>query len=97
MRRLRPSPAPVLIALLVASPGTADDPFDIQRIEVAERAVQADLADLDGDGLGDLLWTSVTGVPPEESRTLHVHYGNESGALPPSDNSRHFALQFPSG
>lgn len=84
----------MLVALLAAAPGAADDPFDIQLIEVAERAVQADLVDLDGDGHGDLLWTSVTGVPPEESRTLHVHYGDGSGSLPPSAD---WSTEVPSG
>ena len=38
---------------------------------------------MDGDGRGDLIWTGVQGLPPEEQRTLRVHFGAEDGSLSP--------------
>ncbi len=62
--------------------GADDDLFAIQRIPVEGRAIQADLVDLDGDGIGDLLWVGVVGLPPDERRRLSVHFGAEGGVLP---------------
>jgi hypothetical protein len=81
------------LALLAGLPARADDAFAIQRIEPATRVVQADIDDLDGDGLGDLLWTGVEGLPPDERRSLHVHFGR-TGDLPALPD---LSLPVPSG
>ena len=61
----------------------AEEPdFRIREISVSHRVVQADLVDLDGDTRGDLLWTSVQGVPPHEKRELRVHFQREDGSFP---------------
>lgn len=67
------------LALLAGLPARAEDAFAIQRIQPGARVVQADIDDLDGDGLGDLMWTGVEGLPPEERRSLHVHFGRPDG------------------
>jgi hypothetical protein len=60
--------------LLALAGSAAAEPFDVQALATALRVVQADLVDLDGDGVGDLAWIGVRGLPPEEERTLHVHF-----------------------
>jgi hypothetical protein len=63
--------------LLLALPAQAEDVFRIFEIATDSRVVQADLADVDGDGRGDLVWTGSSGMPPNERRRLHVHYGKQ--------------------
>ena len=82
--RFRPGLATTGIALALFCPKstTADESiFRIREIPVSHRVVQADLVDLDGDARGDLLWTSVQGVPPHERRELRVHFQREDGSL----------------
>jgi hypothetical protein len=82
VRNARRACAPLALALL-SQPADADDaPFAIQRIEASMRPIQADLADLDGDGRGDLLWTGTEGMPPSERRVLHAHFGGPDAVLP---------------
>ncbi|HEX5066828.1 MAG TPA: VCBS repeat-containing protein [Myxococcota bacterium] len=70
---------------LASSHAAADDaPFQIQEIASPDRAIQADLADFDGDGRADLLWTSSRGLPPEEQRELRIHLAGPDGM--PSQN-----------
>jgi hypothetical protein len=66
--------APLAALLLALGLPAASQPFDVQSLATALRVVQADLVDLDGDGVGDLVWIGVRGLPPDEERTLHVHY-----------------------
>ena len=73
------------IALVcLAGVARADDtPFALQTILFPEgRVVQADLADLDGDGRGDLLAIRSVGIPPAERREVHVFYQREGGGFP---------------
>ena len=73
----------LLLSIGCARASQAEEPvFRISEIPVSHRVVQADLIDLDGDGLGDLLWTAVQGVPPLERRELRVHFQREDGSLP---------------
>jgi hypothetical protein len=58
----------------LAIPAAAEDPFQIETLSLGGRVVQADLVDLDGDALGDVLCIRVEGMPPNERRTLHVFY-----------------------
>jgi hypothetical protein len=68
------------LALAGAMAARADDPFVIQEIASPDRVVQADLADLDGDGRAELVWISSKGLPPEEQRELRIHRGGPDGA-----------------
>lgn len=81
--------------LLALAAGGAADPFDVQSLPTALRVVQADLVDLDGDGVGDLVWTGVRGLPPEEERTLHVHFRKAPGA--PLSDTPDLARPLPPG
>lgn len=69
------------LALLGLPRATAaqEAPFQILEVASPERVVQANLADLDGDGRGDLVWISSRGLPPQEQRELRVHLGGADG------------------
>jgi hypothetical protein len=86
----------LLLSLQLASADAAADgaPFQLQEISSPDRAIQADLADLDGDGRDDLLWISSRGLPPEEQRELRVHLAGPDG-MPAASFSWRSAL--PSG
>jgi hypothetical protein len=74
--------AAAFLSHIAAVADADDDLFAIQRIPVEGRAIQADLVDLDGDGIGDLLWVGVIGLPPDEQRRLFAHFGADGGVLP---------------
>jgi len=57
-------------------------PFALQTLAGEGRTVTAELADVDGDGRGDLLTLVARGVPPDEQRDLEVRFGSAEGALP---------------
>lgn len=63
------------IVVLHATLVHAQEPFRFHTVETPDRIVQADLADLDGDNHGDLVWTGIRGLPPTETRELHIHFG----------------------
>jgi hypothetical protein len=69
------------LALALAAPwvALADPYFEIREVASPDRVLQADLADLDGDGRGDLLWISSRGIPPDEERELRVHLAGADG------------------
>jgi hypothetical protein len=72
-------------ALLAAHASVADDaalPFAIQAIPSAGRTVSAEIVDLDGDGRAELLAIVFRGVWPDETREIHVHYPDATGAVP---------------
>jgi hypothetical protein len=82
------APRAWLLALAAGAPlaAAADEPkqpFELREIASPDRAVQADLADLDGDGRGDLIWISTRGLPPQEERELRVHLGGADGLPAP--------------
>lgn len=80
---LRSLAAAGCIAVLGPTSAHADgEPFQIVEIATAHRVAQADIVDLDGDGRGDLLWTSIENLPPSERRRLHVHFQRADGTLP---------------
>jgi hypothetical protein len=70
-----------LLGVLLAAGWAAAEPFEIQTIPTSLRIVQADLVDLDGDGIGDLIWIGIRGMPPEEERTLHIHFRRDDRTL----------------
>lgn len=67
---------------LLVRPAVAADPFFVQIIEVAERTVVAEIADLDGDGRSDLLQVVFAGIPPNEKRLIRVFYQRAQGTIP---------------
>jgi hypothetical protein len=78
------------VALLLASvalcrlpAARADELFDILQIDNQGRGVAAELAELNGDGRTDLMVVTLTGIPPEERRTVQVYLQTPDGALPP--------------
>lgn len=64
-----------------------DDVFELREFSVADRIVAARFADLDGDGLDDLLVATLAGIPPTERRRLGVYWQRPGGGFPdlPSD------------
>ncbi len=72
----------VLLAVALAEAVRAEDAFHVQSIAVAERVLQADLVDLDGDGRGDLLSMWASGMPPDERREIQVYYQHPDGEFP---------------
>lgn len=70
------------MVLLAGRAAAADDPFFVQVIEVAERTVAAEIADLDGDGRSDLMQIVFSGIPPNESRRIRVFYQTPVGTIP---------------
>ncbi|MGH0028211.1 MAG: FG-GAP repeat domain-containing protein, partial [Myxococcota bacterium] len=96
MRRRRIAIVARLAALLVTLPGVAsgdEEPFAVQQVDPGSRVVQAEIDDLDGDGHGDLVWTGVEGMPPDEERTLYVHFGADRRVPPAPD----WSMRVPSG
>lgn len=69
---------------LVAGPALGEDMFDVLEIESRGRTLSAEIADLNGDGLGDLLQFTSTGMPPDGSRSIRVYLQADGGipALP---------------
>jgi hypothetical protein len=72
-------------AAWLGEPASAD-PFAIQAISLGGRVVQADLADFDGDGRGDLVCIRFDGLPPREKRAIHVFYQKEDRTFGPSSD-----------
>ena len=73
-----------LLAHATARATAADSaPFDVTIVAGGGRTVAAEIVDLNGDGRADLLQIVVTGLPPNEERTVRVYYQDEAG-LPTS-------------
>jgi hypothetical protein len=74
-----------LLLLPAALPGRSlaqDVAFQLIEIANRGRTTGAEIADLDGDGLGDLLCIVFSGLPPEERRDLAVRFQRADGSLP---------------
>ncbi len=59
-----------------------DEVFDILELETQGRVVAAHFADFDGDERTDLMIATLEGIPPAESRTLHVYRQSEDRSFP---------------
>ena len=83
MRSRFPSALSLTTLLLAFSAiAAADDLFDITELSADGRVVRAEFADFDGDGRKDLLIVTLNGIPPSETRALHVYLGDADGAFP---------------
>ncbi len=69
----------LLSTWLIAGPVAGKDLFDVVEIESRGRTLAAEIADLDGDGLSDLVQFTSTGLPPDDSRSIRVYLQSESG------------------
>jgi len=68
---------------LTALPVDADDDvFAITRVAVEGRALAAEVADFDGDGDSDLMVVTLDGMPPDETRRIHVYLGSDEAGFP---------------
>jgi hypothetical protein len=71
------------LILLASSLSASSEPlFEIQEIPIQGRTVAAELADLDGDGVMDLVVFTLDGIPPDEERNIHVYLRGADGVLP---------------
>jgi hypothetical protein len=84
MRMKSSFPQLLCIAAIVTPPAAIaeDEVFAVQEIPYSERVVTASFADFNGDGAEDLMLVTLDGIPPAESRTIHVHYQSEDGVFP---------------
>lgn len=81
----RPKSALLLTLLLVlglVEVARAEDYFAITRVDNLGRSVAAELLDLNGDGRTDLFVVALTGMPPQEQRSVRVYLQREDGTLP---------------
>jgi hypothetical protein len=58
-----------------------DAPFELRSLAGPGRTALAEIADLDGDGRGDVVTASFTKLPPNQLRKLRVHFQREDGSL----------------
>lgn len=76
----------VLLAALLAIPANhanADDEiFELSELPTSGRVVAARFADFDGDGRKDLLLATLAGIPPSETRSLHIYAQGADGHFP---------------
>jgi hypothetical protein len=73
-----------LSLVLLCAPASADDstpPFELLTLPGPGRTAFAEIADLDGDGRGDVVTASFGRLPPDQRRTLRVHFQREDGAF----------------
>jgi hypothetical protein len=74
---------PLALLAAIPTPARADrEMFEITELETSGRVVTAEFADFDGDGLDDLMIATLDGVPPDESRLIHVYDGRSDGSFP---------------
>lgn len=57
----------------------ADDPFEVTSLRLADRVVAAQFADVTGNQRDDLIIITLGGLPPRETRTIHIYLQNEDG------------------
>lgn len=74
----------VIASLFLASAAPAQEssaPFQLVTLPGPGRTAFAEIADLDGDGRGDLVTASFTKLPPNQQRKLRVHFQREDGSF----------------
>ena len=75
----------VLLALAVGA-AADDEIFALSRVDLAGRILTTHAADFDGDGSSDLMVVTLEGIPPAETRTIHVYLRSDDGELPTVPN-----------
>jgi hypothetical protein len=74
----------LIATLLLAASAPAQEsgaPFQLVALPGPGRTAFAEIADLDGDGRGDLVTASFSKLPPNQLRKLRVHYQREDGGF----------------
>ena len=72
-----------VVGLLLAAPAGADDAvFAVEQVDVEGRVLAAEIADFDGDGDADLMAVALDGMPPDETRHIHVYLRSGDADLP---------------
>ena len=72
----------------------AADPFQVELFATEGRTVSAEIADLNGDGRGDLMQIVFVGFPPQEHRRLRVFLQRPDGSFEPTPS---FERPLPAG
>ncbi len=76
--------AALLLLASLAAPARAESPpapFEMRTLPGPGRTAFAEIVDLDGDGRGDVVTASFTKLPPDQQRTLRVHFQREDGSF----------------
>ena len=72
----------IIVATQLFATANADDEiFDVSEIAVEGRVATAQFADFDGDGGDELMLVTLEGIPPNETRTIHIYGQDESGGF----------------
>ncbi len=82
------------VLLAPANAALADDPFDLTQIDTQGRTAAAEIVDVNGDGLADLVQVRFLGFPPRERRSIRVFLQDHDKRLP---RSADFELPLPPG
>ncbi len=73
----------ILLSVVATTPAHADDEiFAVSELKVPGRIVAAELADFDGNGANDLVVATLEGIPPTESRLMHVYLRQPDDGFP---------------
>ena len=83
-----------LLLVFLAPLALAADPFQVELFATEGRTVSAEIADLNGDGRGDLMQIVFIGFPPEERRNLRVFLQRSDGSFEPTPS---FERPLPAG
>ena len=70
------------------------DPFQVELFATEGRTVSAEIADLNGNGRGDLMQIVFVGFPPEERRSIRVFLQRPDGSFEPTPS---FERPLPAG
>ncbi|MFK8014003.1 MAG: FG-GAP repeat domain-containing protein [Gammaproteobacteria bacterium] len=88
--------AALAVALINMTSGVlaAPAPFDVQSLALEGRVVTADFGDFNGDQRTDLMITTLEGLPPAETRTLHIYLRGDAKTFASTPSHR---IRLPSG
>ena len=72
----------ILVAGGIATAAAGDDPlFALWELSVADKLADIDTADLDGDGLEDIVIIHIKGLRPDETRWISIFWQSASGGF----------------
>ncbi|MEO1203735.1 MAG: VCBS repeat-containing protein, partial [Pseudomonadota bacterium] len=81
---LRLAAIAAMLSLLLPGAAADDEVFELSRLELDGRVLTTQTGDFDGDSLTDLLVVTLEGVPPLDSRKIHVFLRTGIDSLPPN-------------